>query len=435
MAYQLNHTAESIDRKLGLIAENKNLLPYPYSTTFPEGLTDVGDGSILTSDRSGAYSEESFTLNDFSLLPGEYTISLDVTTVLEEPTITSGFELEVVINNGEPIFVADTELIELTEESTLIVSLVVPDSFETGLIIKPQIEAGDEKTAWVPNMDQIGTYVDRRFNGLNTKVKVINDLVPKYPNNPDFFLAGDGTWQSITNLTIATKWPKTFEDSTWLEIAIVCENNIPTDWCIGDTKTMTIEDVDYTIVIIGVNHDVYADSGKYAPYTFQFLDCYNCEVSGVEACLPSAWPNSYADDKVANILYKFPGEIQNKIKNVTKTTLSSSLKTSPVKLFLLSTSELGTPSKSYVESSNSFKLFRDGDTYSYYLAGNSTIKTFNGEPKKWLLRTRPKAQITNHLHMSFVTETGAIDDGKYIDMDYTNPTSSVTAYLAPAFCF
>ena len=99
MAYKLNHTAESIDRKLNLIAENKNLLPYPYSITLPKGLTDVGDGSILTSDRNGAYSEESFLLNSCILPAGNYTISLDITTVLEEPTVTSGFELKVEINN------------------------------------------------------------------------------------------------------------------------------------------------------------------------------------------------------------------------------------------------------------------------------------------------------------------------------------------------
>ena len=47
MSYILQHTAESIDRKLGLIDENKNLLVYPYNSTLPSGLEDVGDGSIL----------------------------------------------------------------------------------------------------------------------------------------------------------------------------------------------------------------------------------------------------------------------------------------------------------------------------------------------------------------------------------------------------
>ena len=59
----LNHTAESINHKLDLIDENKNLLPYPYKTELPTGLIDVGDGSILTYVRDGAYSEKKFFLN------------------------------------------------------------------------------------------------------------------------------------------------------------------------------------------------------------------------------------------------------------------------------------------------------------------------------------------------------------------------------------
>jgi hypothetical protein len=177
MAITLDFTAEQINRRLSLIAENKNLLLYPYDTSLPRGLTDVGDGSILTSDRTGTYSEESFLLNDCILPAGKYTISLDITTILEEPTNVSGFKLKVKIDNDDPIFVTDTIQIELFKESVAVVSLVVPGSFETGLVIKPQIEEGIHKTAWVPNMDQIGTYVDRRFNGINAKIKVLTDRI------------------------------------------------------------------------------------------------------------------------------------------------------------------------------------------------------------------------------------------------------------------
>ena len=171
MAYILQHTAEEIDHKLSLIDENKNLLPYPYEIVLPTGLIDVGDGSILTTKRNGAYSEESFLLNHCELPAGKYTISLDITTVLEEPTVVSGFALKVEIAGQETIIITDQGELQLTEESTVVVHLVVPSYFDAGLIIKPQIEKGEEKTIWVPNMDKIGTYVDRRFNSTNVKIK------------------------------------------------------------------------------------------------------------------------------------------------------------------------------------------------------------------------------------------------------------------------
>ncbi len=180
MAYPLNFTAEQINHRLSLIAENKNLLPYPYDTVLPVGLTDVGDGSILTYVRNGAYSESEYFLNDCILPAGKYTISLDITTILEEPSTVSGFALRIDREGNEPLTVTDSAVLDLsaeTKETTIKVYLIVPNSFDIGLVIKPQIEKGEEKTAWVPNMDQIGTYVDRRFNGTNAKIKVIDDKV------------------------------------------------------------------------------------------------------------------------------------------------------------------------------------------------------------------------------------------------------------------
>ena len=182
MSYILQHTAESIDRKLCLIDENKNLLVYPYNSTLPSGLEDVGDGSILTSERNGDYSEESFVLSDKCILPeGKYTVSLHITDILEVPTTVSGFVLRVVLNNGNPIDVTDSRVIDVAAGTTAVVSLVVPSYFDTGLVIKPQIEAGTVKTNWAPNMDKIGTYVDRRFNGTNAKIKVLDEKIKKLP--------------------------------------------------------------------------------------------------------------------------------------------------------------------------------------------------------------------------------------------------------------
>jgi hypothetical protein len=183
--YKVLPSAEAVDRRLSLIDENKNLLEYPYEKALPLGFTDVGDGSILT---SGAYSQQSFDLNACTLDAGKYIISLTITNITEEPTIVSDFSLKVRYgttnedilaeltpsNDGKKTFATFT----LSMESTVIVSLEVPNNVITGLLIKPQLEkytADGQPSGWVPNMDKIGTYVDRRFNGTNAKIKVLTD--------------------------------------------------------------------------------------------------------------------------------------------------------------------------------------------------------------------------------------------------------------------
>ncbi len=190
--YILKHTAEEIDDKLNLIAENKNLLPYPYEDTMPAGLTDVGDGSILTSASSA--SETKLLLNDCELPIGnKYIVSINITNILDEVISDSDFSLEVVTAGKEAITINDSAVLDLSQETTPVVTLVylnIPDSFNTELLIKPQIEVqpinedgtpSEEPTFWAPNMDKIGTYVDRRFNSLNTKfaevIKKVNLLM------------------------------------------------------------------------------------------------------------------------------------------------------------------------------------------------------------------------------------------------------------------
>ena len=182
MAYILKHTAEEIDHKLDLVDENKNLLPYPYRTAFPEGLTDIGDGSILTTNRNGAYSESRFLLNDCILPAGkEYIVSLSITDILEVPTEISGFAIEVAITGQSTITITNQGKIDLrakSEGTTASISLIIPSIFTNNLLIKPQIEEGSgSATTWVPYMKTVGSYVDQRFSSTNAKIKTLIDNI------------------------------------------------------------------------------------------------------------------------------------------------------------------------------------------------------------------------------------------------------------------
>ena len=176
----LRHTAEAIDRKLSLIDENKNRLPYPYEATFPTDLTDVGDGSILTSRRTGGDSE-SLLLKTFLLPVGTYEISLAVTDIAEEAIDSHKFSLSV-IKEGSDILTGNSFTIE-DPEKAIAVLLNIPYTFSADLLIKPQIvKSGEDSTVWTPYMDKIGTYVDERFNGTNAKIKVLTTRLDSLSN-------------------------------------------------------------------------------------------------------------------------------------------------------------------------------------------------------------------------------------------------------------
>ena len=189
----LRHTAESIDRKLDLIDENKNLLPYPYVTDFTnyDVLEDVGDGSILTKEKIGGTDIE-ILLKDFQLPAGKkYVISLNITNstdILENAITVSGCKLIIKTGNKELATLDSTsgvqrQSLDLSNESgekAILVYLIVPAGADKGLLIKPQIEeykTDIEPGVWAPYMKTIGNYVDERFNNTNAKLKVLSKLL------------------------------------------------------------------------------------------------------------------------------------------------------------------------------------------------------------------------------------------------------------------
>jgi hypothetical protein len=190
MPKKLNHTVEEIDRKLTLIDENTNLLEYPYetshSTGFPDGLQDVGDGSILTTGKTtniqvNEDGYRAFILNEVLLSAGKYPISLTITNILEESVDATGFELAIDVHNKGKFYTENGTLeLEIAESDLagalaigVLVYLIVPDSFETDLLIKPQIGANMNVTGWRPYMGEISKYVDERFNSITAKFNKI----------------------------------------------------------------------------------------------------------------------------------------------------------------------------------------------------------------------------------------------------------------------
>lgn len=140
-----------------------------------------------------------------------------------------------------------------------------------------------------------------------------------------------------------------FAESTWDNIIAVCDAGLidQTSWAVANEKTLTIDGVDYTVVIIGKKHDsLFSDDTKKAPLTIQLKDCYSSlpRMYATRDTNPG-WTNSemYTTTLPA-MLTKLPENIRTAIKPVKKLTtaggLSTTLVASENRVFLLSRREV-----------------------------------------------------------------------------------------------
>lgn len=220
----------------------------------------------------------------------------------------------------------------------------------------------------------------------------------------------------------ATNLKPNFADNTWDAIVDACHNNtVLNSWLVADSKTITIDSVSYQFDIVGKNHDTYT-AGGIAPLTFGMHNSYNTvKRMDVNERLASAWDScEMRQTTLPNILSKMPQVIKNGIRAVNKPVVNSArdstIITTSDKLFLLSEAE--------VVGRKDAAVAVEGTQYDYYKAGNSKIKTVNGETDWWWLRS-PASE--------------AHGTGRFCHIDSDGGTSDFgciyTAGIAFAFCF
>lgn len=186
-------------------------------------------------------------------------------------------------------------------------------------------------------------------------------------------------------LSITLGFDPVFANNTWDDIAMACnDGSVPDTWAVESQKTMTIGGADYTVDIIGKNHDTYADGGT-APLTFQLHDCYatgypmNSSDSNV-----GGWKNSEMRlTYLPAILSLMPVEVRNGIRAVKKLASagsgSSTLETVSDKLFLPCIEEIVGSARNSVAG--------EGTQYTYYEQGGSKIKNKDGAATYWWSRS------------------------------------------------
>ena len=183
-----------------------------------------------------------------------------------------------------------------------------------------------------------------------------------------------------------------FADNDWSAIIAACDSgSVPSTWVVGNSKTMTINDVSYQVDIIGKNHDTYAAGGT-APLTFQLHDCYaDTKAMNSSNTNSGGWTScAMRQTHLPAILALMPTEVQNGIREVNKLTSagrkSSTINTTADKLFLLSEIE--------IFGSVTYSKSGEGTQYDYYKAGNSKVKNWRGSPAAWWERS-PGARSSN----------------------------------------
>ena len=177
----------------------------------------------------------------------------------------------------------------------------------------------------------------------------------------------------------------TLESLDWSVVSAVSESGLARNlWNVGDTKTVSVNGVNYTARIIGFDHDTKTAGGK-AGITFQLVDCldtkYPMNSTNTNA---GGWKNSaMRTSTMATLLGQLPTALKNAIKAVNKVSSvgnnSSGLETTSDKLFLLSEIEIFGTTK--------YSFAGEGTQYEYYAAGNSTVKNVSGSANSWWERS------------------------------------------------
>ena len=187
------------------------------------------------------------------------------------------------------------------------------------------------------------------------------------------------------------------ESLSWSQVATISKSGkANSSFNIGDKKTLTVNGVSYTAVIIGFNHDLTADEASYgrknAGITWQLENCLTTVYSMNNSATNSGgWAScAMRSSTMTTLLNQLTSDLKNSIVKVKKRTSagnkSTAITTTEDYLFLLSEIE--------VFGSASQSVIGEGTQYEYYQAGNSNQK--NG---RWWERSPTSYSTVNFCYV------------------------------------
>ena len=180
------------------------------------------------------------------------------------------------------------------------------------------------------------------------------------------------------------------ESLSWFQVAAISKMGLArAQFHIGDEKTLTVNGVRYTAVIIGFDHDTPVDTATYgrdkAGITWQLKNCLNTTYQMNSSNTNSGgWKScTMRTSTMATLLSRLASDLKNAIVKVKKLSSagnqSTAINTTEDSLFLLSEVE--------IFGSTTYAKAGEGSQYEYYQSGNSRVKTVNGSVSFWLERS------------------------------------------------
>lgn len=184
------------------------------------------------------------------------------------------------------------------------------------------------------------------------------------------------------------------ESLSWSRVAAISKMGLAsTVFHIGDEKTLTVNGVSYTAVIIGFDHDTPVNTATYgrdkAGITWQLKNCLNTTYPMNSSASSSStnvggWAScEMRTSTMATLLSQLASDLKNAIVKVKKLTSagnqSTAINTTEDSLFLLSEVE--------IFGFTSYAKAGEGSQYEYYQSGNSSNKTINGIISSWWERS------------------------------------------------
>ncbi|MBR6741277.1 MAG: InlB B-repeat-containing protein [Clostridia bacterium] len=236
------------------------------------------------------------------------------------------------------------------------------------------------RTYTVTFYDEDGTTV------LNTEQVAYGGTATYTPPKKDNYMFVGWTPEptNITgNLECVGAWQESysFAAASWEYIAQLAESGQASKaFSVGDTRTETIDGSNFTLEIIGFDHDTITDTGELAGITIWIKDYTKTLVT--TSAVKSTWYDNLHTTYEIPIFNLLSSELQSVIKSVTKEYIEApngySERTCTAKIWSLSAAEIGVErGKSNVEEGTIYEKFANypSKTYNNSSYTYSDIKT------------------------------------------------------------
>lgn len=231
---------------------------------------------------------------------------------------------------------------------------------------------------------------------------------------PEFApVTGDASYTVVWTESVS------FATGNWADIANACDRGLASkNFAVGDTRTETINGKDYTLEIIGINHDTVYSTGATTGITVWIK---NYDVKNAPPAFPylSSGFHTTIEEGIFDLL---DSNLQSAIKEVSKQYFTSNtgnydIRTGGARIWSLSLYEIN-------NSRDALGYEKEGKPYEKF----STSKTGGTSYTYDDIKTGQSYWLRSVYYggwTSYVSSTGYI---------YRNTTSSTKYYVCPCFC-